>query len=80
MVIILKTTFGGCIPAMDIPDIQTFLKDKPKFRNWVKLSDPKQALRGRHPYGFILVTGCSGFLKPLVIAVFVLRSKELHNP
>ncbi|GKA59109.1 reverse transcriptase domain-containing protein [Tanacetum coccineum] len=25
-------------------------------------------------------TGCPGFLKPLVLAVFVLRSQELHNP
>ncbi|GJY63174.1 hypothetical protein Tco_0464634 [Tanacetum coccineum] len=24
--------------------------------------------------------GCPGFLKPLVLAVFVLRSQELHNP
>ncbi|GJR09328.1 reverse transcriptase domain-containing protein [Tanacetum coccineum] len=26
------------------------------------------------------VIGCPGFLKPLVLAVFVLRSQELHNP
>ncbi|GJW51685.1 reverse transcriptase domain-containing protein [Tanacetum coccineum] len=26
------------------------------------------------------VHGCPGFLKPLVLAVFVLRSQELHNP
>ncbi|GJR36676.1 hypothetical protein Tco_0604238 [Tanacetum coccineum] len=24
--------------------------------------------------------GCPGFLKPLVLTVFVLRSQELHNP
>ncbi|GKF94649.1 hypothetical protein Tco_0284349, partial [Tanacetum coccineum] len=23
---------------------------------------------------------CPGFLKPLMLAVFVLRSQELHNP
>ncbi|GKC33253.1 reverse transcriptase domain-containing protein, partial [Tanacetum coccineum] len=38
----LKHYFGGDVPAMDIPELQT-------LGNWVKLSDPKQALRGRHP-------------------------------
>ncbi|GJS96783.1 hypothetical protein Tco_0803751 [Tanacetum coccineum] len=63
----LKHYFGGDIPAMDIPDLQTFPKTT-NSGNWVKLSDPKQALR------------CPGFLMPLVLAVFVLRSQELHNP
>ncbi|GJX98105.1 hypothetical protein Tco_0355124 [Tanacetum coccineum] len=62
---------------------------KPSLRttnsgNWVKLSDPKQALRGRgaphHAYPVISSSRCPGFLKPLVLAVFVLRSQELHNP
>ncbi|GJX62458.1 hypothetical protein Tco_0295358 [Tanacetum coccineum] len=53
----LKHYFGGDIPAMDIPDLQTFLR---------KLNSGK--------------LGCLGFLKPLVLAVFVLRSQELHNP
>ncbi|GJT52897.1 reverse transcriptase domain-containing protein [Tanacetum coccineum] len=44
----LKHYFGGDVPAMDIPDLQTFPRTI-KFRDWVKLSDPKQALRGRHP-------------------------------
>ncbi|GKG46776.1 hypothetical protein Tco_0501622, partial [Tanacetum coccineum] len=62
---------------MDIPDFQTFPKDQLNSGNWVKLSDPKQALRGRHP---MLILGCPGFLKPLVLAVFILQSQELHNP
>ncbi|GJW32901.1 zinc finger, CCHC-type, retrotransposon gag domain protein [Tanacetum coccineum] len=41
----------------------------------VKLSDPKQALRGRHP---MLIRRCPGFLKPLMLMDFVLRSQELQ--
>ncbi|GJX93475.1 hypothetical protein Tco_0348061 [Tanacetum coccineum] len=36
-----------------------------------------------HSQGTFITTdkqGCPGFLKPLVLAVFVLRSQELHNP
>nr|GEW28942.1 DNA-directed DNA polymerase [Tanacetum cinerariifolium] len=45
---ILKHYFGEDIPKMVVSDLQTFPKTN-EFRDWVKLSDPKQALRGRHP-------------------------------
>ncbi|GJX68630.1 reverse transcriptase domain-containing protein, partial [Tanacetum coccineum] len=34
----------------------------------------------KHANFDIKTVGCPGFLKPLVLAVFVLRSQELHNP
>ncbi|GJZ24371.1 hypothetical protein Tco_0561830 [Tanacetum coccineum] len=48
----------------------------------VQISPPKRSLM---PDSFGLQytkmpTRCPGFLKPLVLAVFVLRSQELHNP
>nr|GEU74639.1 reverse transcriptase domain-containing protein [Tanacetum cinerariifolium] len=44
----LKHYFGEDIPKTVVPDLQTFIRTN-EFRDWVKLSDPKQALRGRHP-------------------------------
>ncbi|GJZ06240.1 hypothetical protein Tco_0540033 [Tanacetum coccineum] len=44
-----------------------------------QVSEPKQALRRGHPMLFLYIR-YPGFLKPLVLAVFVLRSQELHNP
>ncbi|GJV39498.1 hypothetical protein Tco_1417938 [Tanacetum coccineum] len=43
-----------------------------------QVSEPKQALRRGHPMLFLYIR-CPGFLKPLVLAVFVLRSQELHK-
>nr|GEY46396.1 reverse transcriptase domain-containing protein [Tanacetum cinerariifolium] len=40
----LKHYFGEDIPNMVVPDLQTSPKTN-EFRDWVKLSDPKQALR-----------------------------------
>ncbi|GJV99982.1 reverse transcriptase domain-containing protein [Tanacetum coccineum] len=45
-----------------------------KFRDWVKLSDPKQALRGRHP---MLILDCPDFEASRARG-FVLRSQELQ--
>nr|GEU92608.1 reverse transcriptase domain-containing protein [Tanacetum cinerariifolium] len=44
----LKHYFGEDIPKMVVPDLQIFPNDN-KFEDWVRLSDPKQVLRGRHP-------------------------------
>nr|GFD01924.1 reverse transcriptase domain-containing protein [Tanacetum cinerariifolium] len=41
----LKHYFGEDIPKMVVLDLQTFPRTN-EFRDWVKLSDPKQALRG----------------------------------
>ncbi|GJV62832.1 hypothetical protein Tco_1473660 [Tanacetum coccineum] len=52
-----------------------------KFGDWVKLSDPKQALRGTPiclSFSLSMLLGIPGFLKPLVLTVFVLRSQELQ--
>nr|GEZ23687.1 reverse transcriptase domain-containing protein [Tanacetum cinerariifolium] len=45
----LKHYFGEDVPKVVVPDLQTFPKDRENSGNWVKLSDPKQTLRGRHP-------------------------------
>ncbi|GJX17119.1 reverse transcriptase domain-containing protein [Tanacetum coccineum] len=45
-----------------------------KFRDWVKLSDPKQALRGRHP---MLILDCPDSEASRARG-FVLRSQELQ--
>ncbi|GJU50463.1 reverse transcriptase domain-containing protein [Tanacetum coccineum] len=76
----LKHYFGGDIPAMDIPDLQTFLRTT-KFRELVKASDLNKRFV-RHPMlnPVYHSSRFPGFLKPLVLAVFVLRSQELHNP
>nr|GEW25858.1 reverse transcriptase domain-containing protein [Tanacetum cinerariifolium] len=42
----LKHYFREDIPHMVVPDLQTFPRTN-EFENWVKQSDPKQALRGR---------------------------------
>ncbi|GJU99519.1 hypothetical protein Tco_1328790 [Tanacetum coccineum] len=47
-----------------------------EFGDWVKLSDPKQALRGRHP---MLIRRCLGFLKPLVLAVLSFDHKSFKS-
>nr|GEX70019.1 hypothetical protein [Tanacetum cinerariifolium] len=44
----LKHYFGEDIPKMVVTDLQTSPRTN-EFGDWVKLSDPKQALRGRHP-------------------------------
>nr|GEV29317.1 reverse transcriptase domain-containing protein [Tanacetum cinerariifolium] len=62
----LKHYFREDIPQMVFPDLQTFPRTN-EFGNWVKLSDPKQALRGRNSW--ILKTRARSF---------VLRSLDLH--
>ncbi|GJU56044.1 hypothetical protein Tco_1229758 [Tanacetum coccineum] len=47
-----------------------------EYGDWVKLSDPKQALRGRHP---MLIRRCPGFLKPLVLAVLSFDHKSFKS-
>ncbi|GJR50492.1 hypothetical protein Tco_1401013 [Tanacetum coccineum] len=75
MVIVLSTTLEG-ISLLWISRISKPSPRTNEYGDWVKLSDPKQALRGRHP---MLIRRCPGFLKPLVLAVFVLRSQELQS-
>nr|GEZ69260.1 reverse transcriptase domain-containing protein [Tanacetum cinerariifolium] len=50
----LKHYFGEDIPQMVVPDLQTFPRTT-EFEDWVKLSDPKQALRGRQPMLILVV-------------------------
>ncbi|GJU60996.1 reverse transcriptase domain-containing protein [Tanacetum coccineum] len=53
------------------------------FSIWhVELSQNSGKLQSNHGHRLSSTTfgGCPGFLKPLVLAVFVLRSQELHNP
>nr|GEW43125.1 reverse transcriptase domain-containing protein [Tanacetum cinerariifolium] len=45
----LKHYFRENVPKMVVPNLQTFPQGPLNSRNWVKLSDPKQALHGRHP-------------------------------
>nr|GEY81868.1 reverse transcriptase domain-containing protein [Tanacetum cinerariifolium] len=46
----IKHYFGGDVPQLVVPDLQTFPLDQPKYGGtYVKLSDLTQALRGRHP-------------------------------
>ncbi|GKF54264.1 hypothetical protein Tco_0161174 [Tanacetum coccineum] len=45
-----------------------------EFGDWVKLSDPKQALRGRHP---MLIHRLSQIFEASRAHGFVLRSQEL---
>nr|GEY28121.1 reverse transcriptase domain-containing protein [Tanacetum cinerariifolium] len=61
----LKHYFGEDITKMVIPDHQTSPRTN-ECRDWVKLSDPKQALRRRHPM--------------LILVDFVLQSSlpQLH--
>ncbi|GKA96672.1 reverse transcriptase domain-containing protein [Tanacetum coccineum] len=47
-----------------------------EYGDWVKLSDPKQALRGRHP---MLIRRCTGFLKSLVLAVLSFDHKSFKS-
>nr|GEV84756.1 hypothetical protein [Tanacetum cinerariifolium] len=44
----LRHYFGEDIPKMVVPDFKHSSKTN-EFKDWVKLSDPKQALHGRHP-------------------------------
>ncbi|GJU21953.1 reverse transcriptase domain-containing protein [Tanacetum coccineum] len=44
----IKHYFRGDVPKLVVPDLQTFPRTN-EYGDWVKLSDPKQALRGRHP-------------------------------
>nr|GFB32146.1 reverse transcriptase domain-containing protein [Tanacetum cinerariifolium] len=62
----LKHYFGEDIPKIVVPDLQTFPRTN-EFRDWVKLSDPKQALRGRNSW--ILRTRARDF---------ILRSMDLY--
>ncbi|GKC01850.1 hypothetical protein Tco_0993460 [Tanacetum coccineum] len=57
----IKHYFGGDVPKLVVP-------------YWVKLSDPKQALRGRHP--MLILVDCPGFWKPLVLAVLSFDHKS----
>nr|GEY29221.1 reverse transcriptase domain-containing protein [Tanacetum cinerariifolium] len=50
----LKHYFGEDIPKLVVSDLQTFPRNN-EFGDWVKLSDPKQALRGRHPMLILVV-------------------------
>nr|GEV60969.1 reverse transcriptase domain-containing protein [Tanacetum cinerariifolium] len=50
----LKHYFGEDIPKMVVPDLQTFPKAN-EFMDWVKLSDPKQALHWRQPMLILVV-------------------------
>ncbi|GJU12283.1 reverse transcriptase domain-containing protein [Tanacetum coccineum] len=66
-----------------IPELQAKLQRQLNSGNWVKLSDPKQRISWECTPCLILVyhkvvmlARCPGFLKPLVLAVFVLRSQE----
>ncbi|GJT57704.1 hypothetical protein Tco_0992758 [Tanacetum coccineum] len=64
----IKHYFGGDIPQMVVSDLN-------KFGDWVKLSDPKQELRGRHP---MLIRKLSWIFKASRARGFVLRSQELQ--
>nr|GEU57371.1 reverse transcriptase domain-containing protein [Tanacetum cinerariifolium] len=50
----LKHYFGEDITKMVVSDLQTSLRTN-EFGDWVKLSDPKQVLRGRHPMLILVV-------------------------
>ncbi|GJU55012.1 reverse transcriptase domain-containing protein [Tanacetum coccineum] len=63
----IKHYFGGDVPQMVVPDLQTFPKDK--------LSDPKQALRGWQP---MLIRRLSRIFEASRARGFVLRSLELQ--
>ncbi|GKB16348.1 reverse transcriptase domain-containing protein [Tanacetum coccineum] len=65
---IFPCSYQEDIRVLDVPCLHFYPPLQAQvWGNWVKLSDLKQALRG-----------CPGFLKPLVLAVFVLRSQELQ--
>nr|GEV87290.1 hypothetical protein [Tanacetum cinerariifolium] len=51
----LKHYFGEDIQKMVVPDLQTFPLRTNECGDWVKLSDPKQAHRGRHPMLILVV-------------------------
>nr|GFB50075.1 reverse transcriptase domain-containing protein [Tanacetum cinerariifolium] len=71
---ILKHYFGEDVPKMVVsPNIP---QGPLNSRNWVKLSDPKQALRGRHPC-LSLVFNILGFGR-LMLKDFVLQSSFPH--
>ncbi|GJX31002.1 hypothetical protein Tco_0240857 [Tanacetum coccineum] len=72
MVHVSSTDFGGDILLMDIRTSKHSY-GKLNSGNWVKLSDPKQALRGRHPMLILM----SRIFDASRAAVFVLRSQEL---
>ncbi|GJT68513.1 hypothetical protein Tco_1019993 [Tanacetum coccineum] len=75
MVIELSTTLEGTYQNW----LSRISKPSPRtneFGDWVKLSDPKQALRGRHP---MLIRRCPGFLKPLVLAVLSFDHKSFKS-
>ncbi|GJZ66388.1 reverse transcriptase domain-containing protein [Tanacetum coccineum] len=50
----IKHYFGGEVPQLVVPDLQ-YSPRTTKCGDWVKLSDPKQALRGRHPMLILLL-------------------------
>nr|GEW36876.1 hypothetical protein [Tanacetum cinerariifolium] len=50
----LKHYFGEDILKMVVPNLQTSPRTN-EFEDWVKLSDPKQALRGRQPMLILVV-------------------------
>nr|GEV42958.1 reverse transcriptase domain-containing protein [Tanacetum cinerariifolium] len=50
----LKHYFGEGMPKMVVHDLKPFPRTN-ECGDWVKLSDPKQALRGRHPMLILIV-------------------------
>nr|GEV51439.1 reverse transcriptase domain-containing protein [Tanacetum cinerariifolium] len=54
----LKHYFEDDIPKMVVPDLQTFPRTN-EFRDWAKLSDPKQALWCQKPGHLAAMLGCA---------------------
>ncbi|GJS20108.1 hypothetical protein Tco_0448740 [Tanacetum coccineum] len=78
MVIVLSTTLEGMsllwISRISKPSLRTN-----EYGDWVKLSDPKQALRGRHPMLIrSYVMQMSRIFEASRARCFVLRSQELQ--
>ncbi|GKA92672.1 reverse transcriptase domain-containing protein [Tanacetum coccineum] len=67
----LERTYQNWLSRISKPSPRTN-----EYGDWVKLSDPKQALRGRHP---MLIRRCPGFLKPLVLAVLSFDHKSFKS-
>ncbi|GKC57623.1 hypothetical protein Tco_1085221 [Tanacetum coccineum] len=77
MVIVLNTTLEGTYQ----PRLSSTSKPSPgtiEFGEWIKLSDPKQALRGRHPMLIIVILCNFPDCDDSRALGFVLRSLELQ--
>ncbi|GKD65488.1 hypothetical protein Tco_1307596, partial [Tanacetum coccineum] len=74
----IKLYFGGDVPQR----LSQISKPSPRtneFRDWVKLSDPKQALRGRQPMLILVILRrLSRIFEASRARGFVLRSQELQ--